>query len=285
MARTFVADESPLNYPAGLPVLSLVTPVSVTDSAFAALASGTSRSYGSLCIRIEVRERTRAMGFCNRYAGDGRGAAGPQLSMGGDAAIAASLLEEYDRQHLDVERVRATLKIDHGLRFATIRRATASRRTIRPGRRVRITLAIQPPRGRKRTVSFRVRVPRNVKPGKRTLRLSGTEADAGEGSFGGLFSYALGTGSHTHEAVFSQAGSPHSLRGLARAIGSLHRFDGIRGTFRRPRGGDTGTDEELAVLLGFADESSGSGGRPLYRDPTFRIGGKAKLKFRVLPRR
>ena len=61
----------------------------MTDSAFAVLDSATSRSYGTLCMRIEVKQSARRMGFCNRYVGDGRGAAGPQLSMGGDAAIAA----------------------------------------------------------------------------------------------------------------------------------------------------------------------------------------------------
>ena len=277
-ALTLVPDESQLNYPAGLPALSLVTPVSVTDSAFAALDSATSRSYGTLCMRIEVRQSRRRMGFCNRYVGDGRGAAGPQLSMGGDAAIAASLLEEYDREHLDITRIRATLRLDHGLRFATIRSASAPR-NVRRGQSMRIRLRIQPPRGEIQRVSFRYTIPRSVKPGKRTLRLTGAPPDPGEGSFGGLFTYALGAGASNHETIFEEAGTPTSVAGLRHSIGTIHRYDGIRATFRRPEGGEE--DEELAELLGFVDVPDASAGKPAYRHPDLRIGGRAKLKLRV----
>lgn len=277
-ARTLVADESPLNYPAGLPALSLVTPVSVTDSAFAALDSATSRSHGTLCLRIELADTERRMGFCNRYAGDGRGAAGPQLSMGGDAAIAASLLEEYDREHLQIERIRASVRVDHGLRFATIRDAAAPR-NVRRGQRVRIRLRVQPPRGEIQPLSFRMTIPRSVKPGTRTLRLTGSPADPGEGSFGGLFSYALGGRASGHEDVLDEAGPPASMRELRRAIATLHRYDGIRGTFRKPRGGEE--EDELAELLGFVEVPDASAGRPLFRHPEIRIAGRAKLKFRV----
>ena len=282
-ARTLVADESPLNYPSGLPPLSLVTPVSVTDTAFNALRAGSGRSHGSLCMRIELGERRKAMGFCNRYVGDGRGAGGPQLSMGGDAAIAASLLEEYDREHLDIERLRVTLRIDHGLRFATLRSATGPR-TVRRGQSVRLRLTVQPPREPVRRISFRMRIPRSLKPGVRTLRLTGSAADPGEGSFGGLFSYALGARPSNHETFFDAGGTPTTIAELARTVASLHRFDGIRGTFRKSSG-DSNGDEELAELLGFVDESSGDNGRPVFRHPTLRIGGRARVPFRVLGKR
>ena len=279
LARTLVADESPLNYPAGLPALSLITPVSVTDAAFTALDAATGRSYGSLCMRIVLGEENRRMGFCNRYVGDGRGGAGPQLSMGGDAAIAASLIEEYDREHLDVDLIRVTQRLDHGLRFATIRSASAPRR-VRRGQSVRIRLTVQPPRENAVRVSFRYVIPKSVKPGRRTLRLTGSPADPGEGSFGGLFSYALGAKTSTHEEAFDESGTPTTLTQLANAIASIRRYDGIRATFRKPEVGTEG-DEELAALLGFVDVPDASAGRPAFRHPTLRIGGSARLRMRV----
>ena len=279
LARTLVADESRLNYPAGLPAVSLITPVSVTDGAFAVLDSATSRSHGTLCMRIEVKQSPRRMGFCNRYVGDGRGAAGPQLSMGGDAAIAASLLEEYDRQHLDITLIRSTLRLDHGMRFATIRQASAPRR-VRRGQTVRIRLRIQAPREAAQQVAFRYTIPQSVKPGRRTLRLTGAPADPGEGSFGELFTYALGgAGTSTHEDILDEAGPPSSVAQLRRTISTLHRYDGIRATFRKPEGGVD--DEELAELLGFVEVPDASAGPPTYRHPLLRIGGRAKLKMRV----
>jgi hypothetical protein len=280
-SHTLVADESALNYPAGFGSLSLITSIDVTDRALAALGSGSGRSYGSLCVRIDLRERKQPMGFCNRYVGDGRGAGGPQISMGGDAAVAASLVEEYDREPLDVERLRVTFGIDSGLRFAKIRAATAPRR-VRPGRVIRVRLTVQPPRERMRRVSFRLRVPRSVKPGRRTLTLSGTEADPGEGSLGEILGFSLGARTSDHETLLGGAGAPATVDGLAKAIASLHRFDGIRGTFRRRRNEDP--EEDLAeLLLGLEDDTSS--GRPLYRHPTLRIGGSAKLKLQVLPRK
>ena len=278
-ARSLVADESRLNYPSGLPALSLVTPVSVTDRAFAALGAGSGRSHGSLCMRIELRSPSRRMGFCNRYVGDGRGSGGPQLSMGGDAAIAASLLEEYERRHLDIARVRVTLALEHGMRFATIRKATAPRR-VRRGQRVTVRLTVQAPRERAQRLSFRVTIPRSVKPGTRTLRLTGAPADPGEGSYGGLFSYALGARPSTHDEGFYEVGSPVTVPQLAKAVSSIHRYDGIRGTFRRPQGSSE-EDEELAELLGFVDVPDESAGPPLYRHPRMRIGGAARIRFSV----
>ena len=280
-SRTLVADESALNYPAGFPSLSLITSIDVTDSAFAALGSASGRSYGTQCVRIEIRERRRPMGFCNRYVGDGRGAGGPQISMGGDAAIAASYVEEYDRGPLDVERVGVTFRLESGLRFATIRSASAPRR-VRQGQTIRVRLTVQPPRERARRVSFRMHVPRTVKPGRRTLRLTGTGADPGEGSLGGILGFALGARTSDHETLLGGTGAPKTIGELAKTINSLHRFDGIRGTFRKRR--EQEADEELFELL-FGFGPSTSTGRPLYRHPTLRIGGSAKLKLTVLPPR
>ena len=279
LSRTLVADESALNYPAGFASLSLITSIDVTDRALNALGSGSGRSHGTQCVRIRIRERKRPMGFCNRYVGDGRGAGGPHVSMGGDAAIAASYVEEYDREPLDVERVRVSFRLESGLRFARIRAASAPRR-VRQGQTIRVRLRVQPPRQRVRRVSFRMRVPRSVKPGRRTLTLSGTAADPGEGSLGGILGFALGARTSNHELLLSGSGAPKTVDGLARAIAKLHRFDGIRGTFRKRPAQDE-EEEFFDLLFGLQDNSRA--GRPVYRHPTLRIGGRAKLRMQVLP--
>jgi hypothetical protein len=122
-----------------------------------------------------------------------------------------------------------------------------------------------------------MRIPRSLKPGMRTLRLRGTQADPGEGSLGGILSFAAGARTSDHEELLLGGGSPKSVSGLAAAVRSIHRYDGIRGTFRRRS--EQGVDDELAELLGFSDDQAT--GKPLYRHPQLRIGGSAKLSFLV----
>jgi hypothetical protein len=69
---------------------------------------------------------------------------------------------------------------------------------------------------------------------------------------------------------------------LAQAVRNIHRYDGIRGTFRRPRKDGRNLDE-FTDFFGIADV--GFGGRPVFRHDELRIGGSAKLKVRVLPTR
>src|SRR5687768_779899 len=69
-AVTLVADESSLNHPSGFAALSLVTSIAVSDRVFTALGSSGGRSYGRMCVRIDIEERSRPMRFCNRYVGD-----------------------------------------------------------------------------------------------------------------------------------------------------------------------------------------------------------------------
>jgi hypothetical protein len=288
VSDTLVADEAALNHPGGLPALSLLTSIAVGDRAFAALGSGSGRSYGTLCMRVELRGRDRPMRFCNRYVGDGQIPGGTQTAMGADAAFAASLVEQYDRALLHVERVRVSLQLADGLRFAKIRRATAGRRRVRPGRSVRIRLAVQPPREPVRHVSFRLRIPRSLKPGVRTLRLTGAAPDPGEGSLVGVFGFALASGGGLSETA-SPSGAARAARRtpierLARSIRRVHRYDGVRGTFRKQREPGANEVPSLAELFGFGGADT-SGGKKLFRHPRLRIGGSAKVRFRVLPPR
>lgn len=278
-SRSQVADESALNYPSGFPPLSLVASSAVADRAYTVLQSAAGASHGTLCTRIRVAERRRAMRFCNRYVGDGSWPGGPQDAMAADVAMAASLVEQFDRRQLHVERVRASLELRHGIRFAVMRRASGPRR-VRPGQRIRLRLVVQRPRQRAQQVSFRYRVPHTVRPGRRTLRLIGTSADPGESSlagvFGGIFDFEGGF------FGFESGPRPQTVRALARAVRAIERFDGVRATFRRPRAGEE--DPFLSEIFGVPDAGHRAG-EPVFRHPRLRIGGRATVRLRVLPRR
>jgi hypothetical protein len=278
-AVTLVADESPLNHPSGFAALSLVTSIAVSDRVFAALGSSGGRSYGRMCLRIDIQELRRPMRFCNRYIGDGQFLGGTEIAMGGDAATAATLVERFDRRQLHVDRVRAKLDVHEGLRFARLRGASGPHR-VRPGERIPIRITYQRPREKLESSRFTVRVPIGLKPGRRTLRLSGSGADPGDASLEAIFSAGL-----SPDDLFFGGGGPPSparVEKLARAIHDIHRYDGIRGTFRSPRKRDRNL-EDFIDFFGIADV--GFGGRPVFRHPRLRIAGTAKVPVRVLPAR
>ena len=273
---TLVADESPLNHPSGFASLSLVTSIVVADRVLIALGSSGGRSYGRLCMRIDIQEREAPMRFCNRYVGDGQFIGGSEIAMGGDAATATTLVERFDRSQLHVDRVRTTLEVHEGLRFAVLRGASGPKR-VTPGERIKVRIKYQRPREAVESSTFRVRVPRSLRPGRRTLRLNGTGADPGDASFDAIFGAGLspeefGTGDLSESIT--------SVEELAEAIRHIHRYDGIRATFRRQRDGDA--LDELIDLFGLAQE--GAAGNPVFRHDELRIGGSARLRLRVLSR-
>jgi len=273
-ALTLVPDESPLNHPSGFAALSLVTSIAVSDRVFNALDSSGGRSYGRLCIRIDIQERRKPMRFCNRYMGDGQFLGGTEIAMGGDAASAATLVERFDRQQLHVDRLRARLDVHEGMRFARLRSASGPRR-VRPGERIPIRIDYQRPREALESSKFMIRVPRHLDPGRRTLTLSGSGADPGDASLEAIFSAGLSPADFFFFG--DQPQSLPSVRALAHAIGDIHRYDGIRATFHK-----AGRRQRfLFDLFGIA---SGGRGRPVFRHDELRIGGKTKLQFRVVPR-
>ena len=270
---TLVADESPLNHPSGFAALSLATSIAVADRVFIALGSSGGRSFGRLCMRIDIEERDDPMRFCNRYVGDGQLIGGSEIAMGGDAATATTLVERFDRSQLHVDRVRATLEVNEGLRFAVLRDVSGPRR-VTPGEQINVRIEYQRPREELQSSTFSVRVPRSLRPGRRTLRLTGTGPDPGDASFDAIFGAGL-----TPDEAFGSSGPSRSITSveeLAEAIASIHRYDGIRATFRRRR-----NDEDEFDLFGVGQ---GSAGAPVFRHDELRIGGSAKLKLRVLPR-
>jgi hypothetical protein len=72
-----------------------------------------------------------------------------------------------------------------------------------------------------------------------------------------------------------------SVEKLAQAVAEIHRYDGIRGTFRRLRKRERNLDD-FFDFFGIADV--GFGGRPVFRHDEMRIGSTAKVRLRVLSR-
>jgi hypothetical protein len=197
--------------------------------------------------------------------------------MGGDAATAATLVERFDRSQLHVDRIRTTLDVHEGMRYAVLRRASGPRR-VTPGERIKVRIRYQRPRQALESSTFSMRVPRSVRPGRRTLRLTGTGPDPGDASFDAIFGAGL---SPEELGGDSLSESVTSVEGLAEAIAHIHRYDGIRATFRK-RHSDGDTLDELIDLFGLA-EGEGVGKR-VFRHDELRIGGSARLKLRVVRR-
>jgi hypothetical protein len=163
------------------------------------------------------------------------------------------------------------------MRFAVLRRVRGPRR-VRPGQRIKVEIEYQRPREPVQSSSFSLRVPRSLRPGRRTLRLTGAGPDPGDASFDAIF----GAGLSPEEALGSGtlADAITTVDELAEAIHSIHRYDGIRATFRKRRN-DEETFDELVDVFGLADESPG---RAVFRHDDLRIGGSARLELRVVRR-
>jgi hypothetical protein len=175
-----------------------------------------------------------------------------------------------------VDRIRATLDVHEGARLAQLRGASGPG-VVSPGDRIRVRIRYQRPREHVESSTFSVRVPRSLKPGRRVLRLTGTGADPGDASLDAIFAAGISPDELFGEEGASQ--SPTTVESLAAAIANIHRYDGIRGRFRKRRKRDDALDE-LTDPFGVGD--SDSAGRPMFRDDELRIAGSAKLPLRVV---
>jgi hypothetical protein len=225
--QTTVADETDVDNPTGFTPLGAVAPLAVAEAAGSVLRSAPGRLTGSMCLRIVFRERPkRPARFCNRYLSSTiiDPEAGPfgnpiAFSAAIDTLDAIGLIESYEGRTPHVTRVGANLDIRRGERLAFLRRVKAPRR-VRRGRTVKLRVTMQRIRDGNLTKTFRVRIPRGVKPGTRTIKLIGFEEASPDEE---LLEVLLGAEPDEGE----KPNGPARLNDLIDSIHALGRWDGV----------------------------------------------------------
>lgn len=164
---------------------------------------------------------------------------------------------------LTVTDVSARLRISRGVREALLVRGRAPG-LVRPGRRARIRLVAQNRRSGPLRVSFVVRVPRNLRPGRRVLVVGATE-DGSENALLELLEGAFANGglNLADENAPAEKGTEdepvtRTLSGLAFRIAAIQQPSGLNGHF------------------------SGSGRRLVLRSSDVRFRGKIRVPLRVV---
>jgi hypothetical protein len=258
-----VADETDLGLPSGVSPLGFVGPLALAQASTSILRGAPVNGSGSMCARIEVRELDFPMRFCNRYVAvpgalfaqdeEELAGLGVQTDMVDDFITALDLLDAFELGTLHPTRVEANVKLRRGLLEAIVLRGTAPRR-VRAGQLVRIRLLVHRRRGKRRRLSFKVRIPRDLRPGERTLVLRGGEPRDADQDLVDILALGLEEGGGDT--------GPRTPEELAAAIASIRRYDGLIARFGR------GVDP-----------------RPVYRHPVLRLSGRVEIPLRVVRRR
>jgi hypothetical protein len=244
-----LADERALGLGAGMSFLAPLAASTAIDRLLGSFELVTMR----LCTRIDVGQLRRPIGFCNSYF-DG-------FSALTDVAEATSLVESFDLAPLDIERARVSLSLERGVVDEVIVGARAPRR-VRRGRPITVRVSLRRRGGGARTVGVRVPVPRDVRPGRRTLVIEGNgfPADEEELIIELLAALTRGDGRRAADPRAQASAEPRSARQLARQVAALQRPLGLTARFR---------GREPRIVL---------------RSDAIRFEGRARLPVRVVRR-
>jgi hypothetical protein len=256
---TNVADESAVDQPYGTSILGLLAPLAVLQAGSTVLGGSPARLSGRACFAVTFKEVARRARFCNRYvtnATDPLAGNALAASAGADLLQALALVDAYQASPLHVTGVEANLKIQRGRQQAYLRKVRLPRRG-RAGQRVRATLTLRHVGGRLERRKVRLRLPSDLRPGRRRVVLTGTDIDLDAGLESELIEFDFGL-----ESTGGDFGAPNP-RALAAQIDALARYDGV---FARRPSGDA---EDLDP------------GEPSYRDPRLRISGRAHASIRI----
>jgi hypothetical protein len=257
---TNVADEAAVDQPAGGSNLSLVAPLAVAQAAGTVLGGSPARLTGRACFALAFAQAPEPVRFCNRYVTDAPDPLGAGNVVAGaasaDLAEALALVDSFKAGTVRVTGVDVDIRIGRGQRQAYLRGVRLPRRG-RAGTKVSATLALQHVRGRRERRKVRLRLPSDLRPGKRRVIFTGVDVDAAAGD---LFEFI--------ELDFGFDGTggslgPRSVRRLLERIDRLGRYDGV--SARRPSG----------------DPDDFDPGEPSYRDPNLRISGRAVATIRI----
>lgn len=228
---SLLADERAHGLGAGL---SFVAPIAA-GTALERLLRSFEPVTMRMCMRFRARGLVKPMGFCNPYF--------DILEALAHITGAAGMVDGFDFAPLRLRGASVSFTARRGVVDEVIVAGDALGRA-RRGRRVPVRVTLQRLGGRRRTITVRVPVPRDLEPGRQTLVLSGNgfaeesgllievieQSLAGTGGLGGSPS-AVG---RTPGAEGRSAQSaPQSVRRLARRIASLRRPLGIEARFGR----------------------------------------------------
>jgi hypothetical protein len=243
--------------------VSLIAPAAVAEGVTRTLGASPPRLSGNACVSIKVRERTKAMGFCNRYVSDAATQDFFGLSNGvatgaaADVAEALQLISSFDAETVHVERVSARVAVRRGALLAQLRKATLPRR-VSINEKVRVTLRIEGTGGEIERRSFRMRIPADLRPGTRRLKFVGTGPDeGGGGGFFGLSTRASTSPTAALAARRAPSRKERALERLATRVSKIHRNDGVSL--------QVGRDKPV----------------PVFRDPELRIAGSSSVRVEV----
>lgn len=122
---------------------------------------------------------------------------------------------------------RPIVRVRRGVRQAFITGVSARGRA-RRGRKLTVRLRLRHLRaGRRTTRKIRIRVPRSLRPGRRTLRLTGTPGDVGSDPLGDVLSIVFEDEENADDP------GPESVAEIRGAFQALHRPNGVEVSFGR----------------------------------------------------
>lgn len=255
--QTDIVDEVDVGDPSGQSIVPTIASIAVAQAVTAAFDGAPGQETGRLCLRVRLREAPEPLHVCKRTVLDaavGEGLPAPlALTMAQDVANALTQIEAARFARLHITELTAGVTIDRGARLATML-AVRGPHKVRPGGVLHVALLARVLRGRERVFHLRVRIPRDARPGRRVLLLTGTPLDGPDGGGADALSALL--------QLFGGGNGPRgaqSLPELTFAFSALARYDGIRAKLGHDRW-------------------------PVYRDPRLRIDGDAALPIRILPR-
>jgi hypothetical protein len=209
-----LADERTLGFGAGL---SFAAPLGASQALEQLL-----RNFGpatvSMCFRIKLAGRRKELGYCNPYF--------DAFTPLDDLIAATSLVDAFDLPPPAIERASVSIRARRGVRSDVLISARAPHRVV-GGQRIRVRVTVQRRSGGRRTLSVPVRIPRDLRPGPRTLLVSGTSGGAGSAEESFLLAFA---------EVFDEFGGgaePRTTGELARRIAAVHQDEGISARIRR----------------------------------------------------
>ena len=265
---TQVADETDVGLPLGSSLVDSIAPLEVAQAATQIYNGPPASESGNMCLRIYLREAGKPLGFCNRYVGTGTagddGGAPPELANAASTDVTSAFgdIEQVDFAALHVTHVVADLDASRGLAMASILSARAPLH-VKAGHTVRVRLEVRIYRGARRMVSFRLRIPSDVR-GPIVMAIHGPDepAAATSSSLSSELVIALSPsgGSSGASGLGSSPTPIDSLSELRAAIAAIPSYDGL-----------------YANVLGHVK-------RRAFRDPSLLITGRTTLPFVVAKR-